>query len=173
MSNLRLLLFLSSAFFACSSQSKNENDKKEVKTSPLPLVELVSIVDSSETEDDLNFEEPPKRKQWINDSVHDFTWQQIDTGLFYAEAGTPIHTNFGDNKISVLRINPKYYEFHLESSKEDNSPSKTAAAWAKEKDFIAVFNAGMFQLSGNYASNVGYMKDQGYVNNPKFSNQNF
>lgn len=93
-------------------------------------------------------------------------WEKIDTGLYYSEINSPINSEFGDSKINVLKINPKYYNFHLISVKQNNEYSKTAEAWATEKKLIALINAGMFMED---KTNTGFMKNYNFFNNKKIA----
>ena len=100
-------------------------------------------------------------------------WKVFKEGLEYAEFDAPIKSNIADSKISVLRINMKFFKLDLISSLEKNSENsfekkgtKTAPKWAKIEKLIAAFNASMFQMDGTSA---GYMKDFDFVNNPIFT----
>ncbi len=90
-------------------------------------------------------------------------WRQVDEGLMLAEITAPIPSEFGDNKILVLRIDPALYAFDLVSAKEKGERVRTAPTWAKDKQLLAVINAGMYQ--SDFATSVGYMQDGDFVNN--------
>lgn len=52
-------------------------------------------------------------------------WQKIDDGLLFAEVVVPVKSDYGDSKITILKIDPAYFEFRLISAKEmheDNNP---------------------------------------------------
>ncbi|MGD0341178.1 MAG: phosphodiester glycosidase family protein [Bacteroidales bacterium] len=98
-------------------------------------------------------------------------WQKIDNGLFLTEVTSPLKSDFGDSKIIILRIDPKYYEFKLISAKEKNEPNITAKEWSKTRGLIAVVNAGMYQSRDN-KTHVGYMRNYDFVNNGQFSKDN-
>lgn len=40
-------------------------------------------------------------------------WQKIDDGLLFAEVASPLKSDYGDSKITLLKIDPKYYDFRL------------------------------------------------------------
>jgi len=92
-------------------------------------------------------------------------WIKADEGLDYAEVDASIKCNIGDSKITIIRINPKFYEFKLLSSKETGSGIKTIKDWAKKHKLVAAINAGMYQT--DYATNTGFMKNFDFVNNPR------
>ena len=100
----------------------------------------------------------------------DIVWKEVDKGLFFAQAIAPIKSEIGDSKISLLKIDPAYYKFKLISSKETQTQNRTAKEWAESEDLIAVVNAGMFQL--DFQTNVGYMKNYGFVNNGNLNKDN-
>jgi uncharacterized protein YigE (DUF2233 family) len=97
-------------------------------------------------------------------------WAEIDTGLFFREFDSPVKSSAGDSKIYILKINPAHYNFTLCSAKENMIENKTAKAWANQKKFIAVINAGMFLSDGK--TNTGFMKNFDFVNNDKLSSDN-
>ncbi len=167
---LTYIIAISLLNIACSFNQEKQKPKQTIETKTTISKDTLEIEDV-ET-DDFGADAPPQRTQWSNNKLISTEWFKLDSGLFYTETDASIHTNFGDNKISILQIDPEFYEFNIESSKENMSALKTARSWADDKGLIAVFNAGMFKLDGEYSTNVGYMKDQGFINNPNFSNQN-
>jgi exopolysaccharide biosynthesis protein len=98
------------------------------------------------------------------------TWEKIDTGLDVCHFNSPIKSEWADNKITVLRIDPKFYNFSLVSAKEEKCKAKTVKQWAKEKKLLAVINAGMFL--NDDLTNTGYMKNYGFLNNPVIGKDN-
>ena len=97
-------------------------------------------------------------------------WQKIDDGLLFAEVASPVKSVYGDSKITILKINPKYYDFRLISAKEKHEDNKTVKEWVKSKGLIAGINAGLFQ--GDDKTNVGYMKNFSFVNNGHLNKNN-
>ena len=102
-------------------------------------------------------------------SYNGLKWEKVDEGLFLAEFVSPIKSEFGNNLISILKINPQYYNFNLFSANKDTERMRTAKRWAESKDLIAVFNAGMFQPD---FKSEGYMKDYDFSYNPKMNSDN-
>ena len=93
-------------------------------------------------------------------------WKQLETGLNYASVPLELKSNVGDSKVDILKIDPKYFKFELLSAGEKKSDNKKADQWCKENNLLAVINAGMFKLDGDFKTCTGYMKNYGYVNNP-------
>jgi len=91
----------------------------------------------------------------------DELWKRIDDGLFLGE--------FDSQKITLLRIDPKYYSFRLLCASENNKLRMTAKQWCQKNNLISAMNAGMFQADG--ITNVGYMKNFNHMNNPRLNTQ--
>ncbi len=98
------------------------------------------------------------------------TWQQLETGLNYASVPLEMKSSVGDSKVDILKIDPKYFKFELLSAGEKKSDSKKADVWCKENNLLAVINAGMFKLDGDFKTCTGYMKNYKYINNPTLNN---
>ncbi|NOY58340.1 MAG: phosphodiester glycosidase family protein [Calditrichaeota bacterium] len=99
--------------------------------------------------------------------AQDSIWERIDEGLFIGEFISQQKSIVGDSKIVIIKINPDKYLFKLLSSRELNVPNMTAAEWCKKYRLIGAINAGMFQADGK--TNVGYMKNYNFINNPKIN----
>lgn len=96
--------------------------------------------------------------------------QPLDTGL---EVGTYLASEpsaVGDRKITVVRIDPAYWQFSLLTARLQGGRARTAKQWATDFKQTAVVNAGMFQMDG--LTNVGYMKCGTQINNPRFNDDN-
>jgi len=93
-------------------------------------------------------------------------WNEIERGLFYTEINAPIKSKVNDSKISVLRIDPKFYSFELLTATEHDSLRRTAEQWSNDFNLVAVINAGMFNLSDHFTG-TGYLKNFSHVNNGK------
>ncbi len=91
------------------------------------------------------------------------TWEKIDVGLYLGEYLSPVKSEFGDNKITILKIDPKHYAFEMVEAKQTGDQRKTAEDWCKEKKLLAAVNAGMYEPDGR---NCGYMKNGKFMNNP-------
>ena len=92
-------------------------------------------------------------------SPQDELWKRIDDGLFLSE--------FNSLKISLVRIDPKYYSFKLLCASEQKKLRMTAKKWCQKHDLVSAINAGMFQADG--ITNVGYMKNFNHVNSSRLN----
>jgi uncharacterized protein YigE (DUF2233 family) len=99
---------------------------------------------------------------------HRISWNKIDTGLYLANYLPPGDTVGGE--ITILKIDPAFYDFSLHSAKEAGEESRTVQQWANDYGLVAVINAGMYQEDG--VTNVGYMRNFGFVNNGKLNKNN-
>jgi len=97
-------------------------------------------------------------------------WKKIDKGLFSVDYKSPQKAILGNQIITIIKINPKYYNFNLLSAKEKGEHTRTAKDWAITKKQIAVINAGMYQA--DHATNLGYMKDYNFSNNNRLNKDN-
>lgn len=97
-------------------------------------------------------------------------WQQLDNGLELAEYISPKKSILGDHILTILKINPNYFDFNLFSAKQTREQTKTAKAWAEQKNQIAVINAGMYRM--DHETNLGYMKNYDFVNNQSENKDN-
>jgi exopolysaccharide biosynthesis protein len=107
--------------------------------------------------------------QWSNVTAQ-IDWETLEDGLEFANPEGHIKSSLGDSKVRILRIDPTKFSFKLVSAKELKSNTMTAPGWAKKENLIAVINAGMYQM--DYGTNVGYMKNYSFVNNPKLNKDN-
>ena len=99
--------------------------------------------------------------------AQDSAWERIDEGLYIGEFISPQKSVVGDSKIFIIKIDPDKYMFKLFSSRELDVPNMTAEEWCKRCKLIGAINAGMFQADGR--TNVGYMKNYKFINNPKIN----
>ena len=91
-------------------------------------------------------EYPPKAIQW----------KTIEKGLYLSELKAPKITRIGDSKITILKIDPKYFSFQLVAASEYDSLQRTVKEWCELKGMIAAINAGMYGGKSRI-SNVGFM----------------
>jgi hypothetical protein len=94
-------------------------------------------------------------------------WKQITTGLYYAEIPGPYTSKFSDSKVSILKIDPAYYDFVLANATQFDSTQKTIKDWCDTLKLNAAINAGMYSLK-DHVSATGYMKTYEHTNNPVF-----
>jgi hypothetical protein len=94
-------------------------------------------------------------------------WRKVDEGLFVAEFDSPIKSNPQDSKITIIRIDPKFYSFKLLCASEHGRVKMTARKWCEKFGLLAAINAGMYQQDG--FKNVGLMKNYSHINNPRLN----
>lgn len=97
-------------------------------------------------------------------------WINVDEGLFIREFDSPQKSDIGDSKITIVKIDPKYYSFKLICATEHNKEKMTAKEWCKKYHLISAVNAGIFQADG--ITNAGYMKNFNHINNPELNDYN-
>jgi hypothetical protein len=95
-------------------------------------------------------------------------WKKIDQGLSVAEFDSPLKSEFKVSKITIIKIDPRFYAFRLLCASEHGRTKMTARKWCEKFSLIAAVNAGMYQMDG--FTNVGLMKTHSYINNPKLNN---
>ena len=89
----------------------------------------------------------------------DELWKRIDDGLFLSENNS--------SKITLIKIDPKFYSFKLLCASENNKLRMTAKKWCQKYNLTSGINAGMFQADG--IKNVGYMKNFNHINSPRLN----
>ena len=96
-----------------------------------------------------------------------FKWQHIEKGLSAAVVKAPKITRISDSKVTILKIDPKYFKFDIISATEHDSLQRSVKEWSEMKGLVAAINAGMYGLD-RHLLNMGYMKNFNHVNNPNF-----
>lgn len=86
-------------------------------------------------------------------------WKRVSEGLSILEAD--------QEKITVIKIDTKYYQFKLLCASELGGTKMTPKGWSQKYNLISAINAGMFQTDG--IKNVGYMKNFNHINNPRLN----
>ena len=98
----------------------------------------------------------------------DHLWERVDEGLFVREFDSPQKSKINDSKITILKIDPKFYSFKLLCASEHGKVSMTPKKWCQKHNLSSAVNAGMYQKDG--ITNVGYMKNFNHINNPRSTN---
>ena len=88
----------------------------------------------------------------------------IDEGISYQTFKANQSSIIGDSEITIIKINPDLYDIKLFSSDEYEHSNLTVKEWVEIHELTIAINAGMFQ--SDHSSNVGYMKQGEYINNP-------
>jgi hypothetical protein len=92
-------------------------------------------------------------------------WRKVDEGLSVAEFDPPTKSDAKDSKITIVKVDPKFYSFKLLCASEHGRVKMTARKWCEKFSLIAAINAGMYQKDG--FTNVGLMKNFNHLNNPQ------
>jgi hypothetical protein len=100
-----------------------------------------------------------------NNSNAPVEWKPLENGLDYAEVNGPHVSKYSDSKVSILKINPAYFDFCLVAATEYDSTQKTIKEWCDMKGLTAAINAGMYSLKDHYSAS-GYMQNFNHINNP-------
>jgi exopolysaccharide biosynthesis protein len=90
-------------------------------------------------------------------------WVQVDDGLYIGEFSSRRIPLFPQQQITIIKIDPRLYEFQLLSVSELRHPALTTEEWCKRYNLIGAVNAGMYQI--DLRRHVGYMKNFNHVNN--------
>ncbi|MBI1837330.1 MAG: phosphodiester glycosidase family protein [Flavobacteriia bacterium] len=97
--------------------------------------------------------------------VYTSDWTKLSDGLFYCERDAPIKSKINDSKISIVKFDPKQFDYYLLSATKYDSIPRTVIEWADTFNLNIVINAGMYELSKKLQSK-GYLKSHGHYNNP-------
>ena len=95
-------------------------------------------------------------------------WKKVDEGL-YVGGFVPIDkSKINDSKITIVKINPRFYSFKLLCASEHGKIRMTTKKWCQNYNLISAINAGMYQE--DEIKNVGYMKNFSHINNSRLNN---
>jgi hypothetical protein len=97
-----------------------------------------------------------------------FDWILVDNGLSYCETDAPEKSTVNNSKLTLVRIDPSFYDFNLLTATEYGGKLRTAEEWANEFDMAVVFNAGMYSTK-KFNPNKGYLKNFEHFNNSNLS----
>jgi hypothetical protein len=91
------------------------------------------------------------------------SWQSLSPDLELGRVGNP--------PVTVVRVDPARYEFHLLSAKTLGlKATPTAPGWVEGHGVAGVINASMFRT--DFLTSVGYMRDAKGVNNRSWNKDN-
>ncbi|MES2590143.1 MAG: phosphodiester glycosidase family protein [Bacteroidota bacterium] len=93
------------------------------------------------------------------------SWTNLAKGLDFCETDAPYKSIINDSKITVLKLEPQFFDFSLLIATELKTKSLTADKWADSFDLDIVINAGMYDLAKKMMSK-GYLQNNKHVNNP-------
>lgn len=97
---------------------------------------------------------------------HDMVWENLGQGLDLAALAAP-RDEQAAVLVTVLRVDPAYYDFSLHSVLWDGPLARTIEQWAETLDLTAVINAGMYLPDGR--TNTGYMRRGELHNNSRIA----
>lgn len=97
----------------------------------------------------------------------DYTWKKLAKDIDLIETDAPKRSIVGNSKLTILRIDPRGFDFNLITATEYKT-KKTVCEWADTFAFNIVMNAGMYELS-NGLLHRGYMKTHRHYNNRNFN----
>ena len=86
-------------------------------------------------------------------------WRELEQGLQFGE----FQLNDGDARLSVLRIDPAYFDFTLCARSQDSGPSRPLSQWGEQYNLAAAINASMYLPDGS--TSTGYMRQGEHTNN--------
>jgi hypothetical protein len=103
----------------------------------------------------------------ITSDTHAYdTWKKLATGLELGTFETQFNKTPIDSTITILRIDPKLWDFKLMSLSETKEKGDLSVwEWCKKYKLTAGINAGMF--AEDYSTHIGYMKSANHVNSSK------
>lgn len=105
--------------------------------------------------------------QSTKSSSIEFDWQELSKGLYYSEVDAPEASPIIDSaRISILKIEPQYFEFEFFTTTQYGKSARTAPEWSNEFGFPVIANAGMYSPNKNQTSK-GYLKNRDHINNSK------
>lgn len=91
-----------------------------------------------------------------------FAWQELEEGLWLGEFHAPEPAPSGDSIITVLKIDPSRFSFHLLMASQHGEP-QTLDRWAEDHELVAAVNASMYLP--NHRTSTGLTRCGGHVNN--------
>lgn len=108
-----------------------------------------------------------KGKDKKEKKANQITWRKLDEGLNFASVKAPRKSRVSDNKISILKVDPKFYKLELICSTEFDTIARSAKDWCELKNLAAAVNAGMYNLK-NQKYGMGYVRNFNHINNGEF-----
>lgn len=91
-------------------------------------------------------------------------WRRISDGLYLGEFRPKIKSSLCNQKIVILKINPRHYSLNLLSATEHGRKARTGKRWSEKFGLVAAINASMYQAT-DLLKSTGYMKNFRHYNN--------
>ncbi len=85
-------------------------------------------------------------------------WSELQQGLWLSQTPMPQKSSHADSKVTILKIDPAYFDFKLELATQNKWEKKPINEICEERKLIAGINAGMFHgqtNNPNWASSDG------------------
>jgi hypothetical protein len=98
------------------------------------------------------------------------SWSELEAGLNYTEMKATVKSEYGNNLISILKIDPRQWQLGLYSASEKHVAARPIDQWAQDYSLTAACNAGMYKM--DFVTNRDYMRNFDHVNNPNFTSDN-
>lgn len=86
-------------------------------------------------------------------------WRELEKGLWFGE----FQLNDGYARLTVVRIDPAFFDFTLCARSQDNGPSRPLNQWGEQYNLSAAINASMYLPDGS--TSTGYMRQGEHTNN--------
>ncbi|MEI6123176.1 MAG: phosphodiester glycosidase family protein [Bacteroidota bacterium] len=96
-------------------------------------------------------------------------WKYLDNGLSVTEINGPYISKYSDSKVTVLKIDPNFFDIEMIVATETDSILRTIKEWCKIKELTGAVNAGMYSLK-DHISSLGFMQNNSHVTNPNIKN---
>lgn len=91
-------------------------------------------------------------------------WKELAPGIAFCETDAPVKSIVNDSKLTLLKLDPKYFDFEMLIATSLDRKARTAPQWAEEYKLDIVLNAGMYELSKKLTSR-GYLQHKNHKNN--------
>lgn len=90
-------------------------------------------------------------------------WTRLEAGLELGKFTARKPSVLGSSTFTILRIDAKHWEIDFAGiSQTGDNKGQTARQWARQHDFTAVINAGMF--AKDYKTHVGFLRVDDHIN---------
>ena len=96
------------------------------------------------------------------------SWNPLDPGLSLGEFSVKTDPAGNGCGITILKIDPLFYDFRLFAASEHDQRSRTISKWTKDFSLVAAINASMYQ-GADYLKSTGYMRNYRHNNNPNIN----
>jgi len=98
-------------------------------------------------------------------------WNELEQGLYKKEFTAQFPSFLGDSKITIIKIDPKFFNFEMYNAETIDSKKRTIDNWVNSAGLVGAVNAGMFITEGKEMTCSGLMINQGHVNNANMNSR--